>query len=65
MQPNAIPIEVESSTTSAEATTDGEMLSGPSLPCFHKLLRLNLFPRVEAGPIQERTGILGRFAGSH
>ncbi|KAF8491854.1 PLC-like phosphodiesterase [Russula emetica] len=28
MQPNAISVDVESSTTSTEATTDGEMLSG-------------------------------------
>jgi hypothetical protein len=65
MQSNAISIDVESSTTSAEATTDGEMLSGPSLSCLHKLLWLNLFPRIEARPIRERTEILGSFAGSH
>lgn len=65
MQPNVISIDIESSTTSAEATTDGEMLSGPSLSCLHKLLRLTLFPRVEARPIQSRTAILGSFAGSH
>ena len=58
-------IDIESST-SPETATDGEMLSGASLSCLHKLLRLNLSPRVEAGSIQERTGeILGSFAGSH
>ena len=57
MQSNVISIDAESST-SAETTTDGEMLSGPSVSCPHKLLKLNLSPRVETGPIQERTGIL-------
>jgi hypothetical protein len=65
MQPNAISIEVECSTTSAEATTDGEMLSGPPLSLSTNLLVLNLFPRVEATPIQERSEILGSVARSH
>ena len=65
MQPNTVSIDIESSTTSAEATTDGEMLSGLSLYCFHKFLRLDLIPRVEPRPIQERTGILGSFAGGY
>jgi len=42
MQPNAISVDIESSTTSAEATTDGEMFSGPSLIYLHELSRLTL-----------------------
>jgi hypothetical protein len=44
MQPNAMSIDIESST-SPETATDGEMLSGASLFCLHKLLRLNLSPQ--------------------
>ncbi|KAF8480101.1 PLC-like phosphodiesterase [Russula ochroleuca] len=42
MQPNVILIDAESSVTSAEATTDGEMFSGSSIAYLHKLPMLIL-----------------------
>jgi hypothetical protein len=64
MQPSDISIDIESSTTSAETTTDGEMLSGSSLACLHKLAQAHFIPRVEARLVRRGTEIFGIFAGS-
>ena len=64
MQPSEISIEIESSTTSAETTTDGEMLSGLSLACLRKLAPAYFIPRVEARLVWRRAEIFGIFAGS-
>lgn len=54
MQPNDISIDVESSTTSPETTTDGETLSGTSLACPHKLPGLILSPEWMQDTFRER-----------
>ncbi len=44
MQLYTISIDVESST-SAEATTDGEMLSGPFLVYFYRTAQVQFIPQ--------------------
>jgi hypothetical protein len=49
MQPNAVAVDAESSTTSAEASTDGEMLSGLSPDCPYEVSGLVLSSEPKRG----------------
>ncbi len=48
IQPNVFVVEVESSTTSTETSTDGEVISGPSLLPSRSIAHIHVSIRVKA-----------------